>query len=306
MTTTPAAASSGDGPPISNVSPSGGGSDFPRSVQSDGVSKSGRPREVETTRQHLRLALENWEKQYADVLRYERAQVLDDANKAAFRRALTRSGAALGVALSALVPVATNSADLQRIGDGPSTVGNGLALLGGLSLATCGASIWWAGYLGCHATPLQESADEATSSTRAIGRTTASCDCRVLGRRALLQRARRRSRTRVRVEAGRNIASNRVGRSDNSKRRELDPIAVSAVVLQQDHPWRVCTCSSQQAAVPALEQAGVAPGAGGDLLGPSRRGILLNHFPVAPFRRDGNSAPEKIACDMPASASCGR
>lgn len=123
------------------------GPDFPRALRSGGVSRSGLPREVETTRQHLRLALENWEKQYADVLRYERAHVQDDANRAAFQRALTRSGAALGIALSALVPVVTNSADLQRIGEGPSTPGNGLALLGGLSLATCGASIWWAGYL---------------------------------------------------------------------------------------------------------------------------------------------------------------
>lgn len=146
MSPTPAISSEDNLPPDPRT-PLFGGPDFPRSVQSEGVSKSGRPREVETTRQHVRLALENWEKQFADVLRYERAQVQDDANKAARGRAWTRSGAALALAVTALSPVATNSADLQKIGEGPTNLGNGLTLLGGLSLATCVASIWWAGYL---------------------------------------------------------------------------------------------------------------------------------------------------------------
>lgn len=142
MSPTAASSSEGDVPPDPRR-PQFTGPDFPRALQSEGVSKSGRPREVETTRQHVRLALENWEKQFADVLRYERAKVEDDANRAAYRRALTRSGAALALAVTALSPVATNSADLQKIGVGPTNLGNGLTLLGGLSLATCVASVWW-------------------------------------------------------------------------------------------------------------------------------------------------------------------
>lgn len=141
------AAAPGNGEPPDPEGASIGSPEFPRTLPSAGVERSGRPREVESTRQHIRLALENWEKQYADVLRYERAKVEDDANKAAVRRALARSGASLALALSALIPVATNASDLQEIGDGATTVGNGLILLGGISLATCAASAWWAGYL---------------------------------------------------------------------------------------------------------------------------------------------------------------
>lgn len=66
---------------------------------------------------------------------------------AAMRRALARFGASLGIAVTALTPVFTNSADLQAIGVGPTTIGNALVLIGGASLATSIGSVWWAGIL---------------------------------------------------------------------------------------------------------------------------------------------------------------
>jgi len=137
---------SGSGPTNSNE-PSAPGPFPSRSVAAAGISRSGRPWEIETTREHVRIVLENWEKQSIDVIRYERAKERDDSDIAGYRRALTRSGASSALAVSAIVPVWTNPGELAQIGAGPTNVGTALVMLGGPSAATGVASLWWAGRL---------------------------------------------------------------------------------------------------------------------------------------------------------------
>lgn len=146
MVTTPRA-SSQDGDPGPSGPDGGHGHTFQRSTPSRGVTRTGRPWEIEGTREHLRLSLENWEKQWADVLRYERAKVQDDANKAAIGRAATRSGAALALAVSVLIPLATDTQALAEYDMGPTDLRSGLLILFGFSSAVCLASLWWVGYL---------------------------------------------------------------------------------------------------------------------------------------------------------------
>ena len=91
--------------------------------------------------------MENWEKQWADVLRYERAQVEDDANKTAIGRAAARSGAALALALSVLVPLATDGPSLTDFKVVSTNLATVLAVIFGFSSAVCLGSLWWIGYL---------------------------------------------------------------------------------------------------------------------------------------------------------------
>ena len=120
---------------------------FQRSTPSRGVTRRGRPWEIESTREHLRLNLENWEKQWADVLRYERAKVQDDANKAAVARAAARSGAALALAISVLIPLATDAQALAEYEVGSTNLGTVLSMIFGFTSAVCLGSLWWVGYL---------------------------------------------------------------------------------------------------------------------------------------------------------------
>jgi hypothetical protein len=119
---------------------------FQRSVPSDGVSRPRSIHEIETHREHIRLNLENWEKQWADVLRYERAKVQDDANLATIRRALTRSFAALALSASLFIPALTDPVPLAE----PvlwSIAARDILIIGGsISLTVTGASMWYAGH----------------------------------------------------------------------------------------------------------------------------------------------------------------
>ena len=117
---------------------------FARSVRSEGVDRPPSIHEVETHREHIRLNLENWEKQWADVLRYERAKVKDDADSATLKRALTRSGASLAVAISLYVPLVTDGPALEQ-GELGSLSIRDLVLVGGTASAfLCLASVWYA------------------------------------------------------------------------------------------------------------------------------------------------------------------
>lgn len=120
---------------------------FRRSVPSDGVVKPPSIHEIETHREHIRLNLENWEKQWADVLRYERAQVQDDADMASFRRALTRAGAALAFAFSLFIPVFTDPVPLSENSFGSLSLREVLLVAATISTVLSIASLWYAGHL---------------------------------------------------------------------------------------------------------------------------------------------------------------
>jgi hypothetical protein len=118
--------------------------DFRRTVQSEDVSRPGSIYEIETHREHIRLSLENWEKQWADVLRYERAKVQDDADLATIRRALTRAGASFALASSLVIPVVTDGAALAIAVIGPLTAREYLLIGAALSMSLCATSLWHA------------------------------------------------------------------------------------------------------------------------------------------------------------------
>ncbi len=120
---------------------------IPRTVQSQGVDRPPAVHEIETQREHLRLNLENWEKQWADVLRHERAKVQDDADMATLRRALTRAGACLALGLSIVFPIVTDSDSLQASRVGTFTLRE-LSLMGAVMCGTVMiASLWYAGHV---------------------------------------------------------------------------------------------------------------------------------------------------------------
>lgn len=118
---------------------------FQRSVPSDGITRPSSIHEIETHREHIRLNLENWEKQWADVLRYERAKVQDDANLATIRRALTRAFAALGLSASLFIPALTDPIPLEVKALGVMAVRDILVIGGSVSITITAASLWYAG-----------------------------------------------------------------------------------------------------------------------------------------------------------------
>lgn len=121
--------------------------DFPRSVRSEGVSRPPSIWEIETHREHIRLNLENWEKQWVDVLRYERAKVQDDADAATIRRALTRAGAGFAMTVSAALPVASDAPKLQAVSVGSTDLAGMLVALAAASAMLSLASLWYAAHV---------------------------------------------------------------------------------------------------------------------------------------------------------------
>lgn len=120
---------------------------FARAARSEGVDRPPSIHEIETHREHIRLNLENWEKQWADVLRYERAKVQDDADLATQRRALARAGASLALAVSLLAPVLTDSATLAESKLGTLTLREVALLAGAFSASVMVSSLWYAGHI---------------------------------------------------------------------------------------------------------------------------------------------------------------
>ena len=139
-----------ESPPSSSDAGSVFPGDFPRAIPSQSVSRPPSVHEVETHREHIRLNLENWEKQWADVLRYERAKVQDDADKATIRRALTRAGAALAFGTSMLLPAVTDVATLRDTTLGDLNLREILLSAGTASLALVAASLWYANNVWLH------------------------------------------------------------------------------------------------------------------------------------------------------------
>ena len=129
--------------PVSGVLPG----DFPRTVRSQGIDRPPAIHEIETQREHLRLNLENWEKQWADVLRYERAKVQDDADLATLRRALARAGACLALSLSLLLPVITDREALQASQLGSLTLREVALMASAISITVMLSSLWYAGHI---------------------------------------------------------------------------------------------------------------------------------------------------------------
>lgn len=120
---------------------------FARSARSEGVDRPPSIHEIETHREHIRLNLENWEKQWADVLRYERAVAQDDANLATIRRALTRAGASLALAISLFLAAITDVATLMTAQLGSLSLRDLCLLLAGVSATVMISSLWYAGHL---------------------------------------------------------------------------------------------------------------------------------------------------------------
>lgn len=120
---------------------------FQRSVPSDGVARPPSIHEIETHREHIRLNLENWEKQWADVLRYERAKVQDDADLATLRRALTRAGASLAFASALIIPVFTDPVPLSVGSLGSLSLREILLIVATISAALTITSLWYAGHI---------------------------------------------------------------------------------------------------------------------------------------------------------------
>lgn len=129
--------------PVSGVRPG----EFPRTVRSQGVDRPPAIHEIETQREHLRLNLENWEKQWTDVLRYERAKVQDDANLATLRRALTRAGACLALSLSLLLPIITDGEALGASRFGSLTLREIALMASTVAMTVMLSSLWYAGHI---------------------------------------------------------------------------------------------------------------------------------------------------------------
>lgn len=120
---------------------------FARATRSEGVDHPPSIHEIETHREHIRLNLENWEKQWADVLRYERAKVQDDANLATIRRALTRAGACLALAVSLLAPVVTDGDSLRDAQFGLFSLRDVALVAATTSAVVMISSMWYAAHV---------------------------------------------------------------------------------------------------------------------------------------------------------------
>lgn len=121
---------------------------FSRSIHSEGISRPPSVHEIETHREHIRLNLENLEKQWLDVVRYERAKTKDEENKATFQRALARAATSLALAAGLMVPILTT--DPAVIGNRwfwGLTIRDFLLVSGSMSIAGVIASLWWAGHI---------------------------------------------------------------------------------------------------------------------------------------------------------------
>lgn len=136
--------SGSDEPPRRKSAPNSGGvipGPFSRSVPSEGISRPTSIHEIETHREHIRLNLENWEKQWADVLRYERAKGEDKANTAAIGGALGRSLAFFALGLSAFVPAVTDPEPLAVLLFELITLREALLMIGTASIMVTVASL---------------------------------------------------------------------------------------------------------------------------------------------------------------------